>query len=103
MLIYLMVIWNILWIFWIFYENSVHFVFILYIFSVLVSCTKKNLATMFGDLYYSTLNGQPPFERSTRGTVGLRVPGPPTAIAKPSCGPDPGEISGWLAAAPSAP
>jgi hypothetical protein len=41
-----MAIWNILWIFGIFYDHSVHFVFIWYLFPVLVSCTKKNLATL---------------------------------------------------------
>jgi hypothetical protein len=36
MLIYFMAIWNILWIFGIFYDHLVHFVFIWYIFPVLV-------------------------------------------------------------------
>jgi hypothetical protein len=43
---YFMAIWNILQIFGIFYDHSVHFVFIWYIFPVLVSFTKKNLATL---------------------------------------------------------
>jgi hypothetical protein len=43
---YFMAIWNILWIFGIFYDHSLHFVFIWYIFPVLVSRTKKNLATL---------------------------------------------------------
>jgi hypothetical protein len=49
-LIYFKAIWNILWRFGIVYDHLVHFVFILYsfIFPVLVSCTKKNLATLFG-------------------------------------------------------
>jgi hypothetical protein len=38
MLIYFMAIWNNFWIFGIFYDHSVHFVFIWYIFPVLVSC-----------------------------------------------------------------
>jgi hypothetical protein len=47
MLIYFMAIWNILWRFGIFYDHLVHFIFIWYILLVLVSCTKKNLATLF--------------------------------------------------------
>jgi hypothetical protein len=54
-LIYLMTIWNILRTFWdilwpfgIFYDHLVHFVFIWYIFPVLVSFTKTNLATLIG-------------------------------------------------------
>jgi hypothetical protein len=43
-----MSIWNILWTFGKFYDHSVHFVFIWYIFPVLVSCTMKNLATLVG-------------------------------------------------------
>jgi hypothetical protein len=46
MLIYFMAIWNILQTFGIFYDHLVHFVFIWYIFLVLESCTKKNLATL---------------------------------------------------------
>jgi hypothetical protein len=46
MIMYVMAIWNILWRFGIFYDHLVHFVLIWYIFPVLVSCTKKNLATM---------------------------------------------------------
>jgi hypothetical protein len=46
MLIYFRPIWNILWIFGIFYNHWVHFGFIWYIFPVLVSCTQKNLATL---------------------------------------------------------
>jgi hypothetical protein len=41
-----MAIWNILQTFGIFYDHLVHFMFIWDIFPVLVSCTKKNLATM---------------------------------------------------------
>jgi hypothetical protein len=41
-----MAIWNILQTFGIFYDPLVHFAFIWYIFLVLVSCTKKNLATL---------------------------------------------------------
>jgi hypothetical protein len=43
-----MAIWNILRPFGKFYDHLVHFVFIWYIFPVLVSCTKKNLATLVG-------------------------------------------------------
>jgi hypothetical protein len=46
MLIYFMDMWNNLWTFGIFHEHSAHCVFIWYIFPVLVSCTKKNLATL---------------------------------------------------------
>jgi hypothetical protein len=46
MLIYFMAIWYILHPFGIFYDHLVHFVIIWYIFPVLVSCTKKNLATL---------------------------------------------------------
>jgi hypothetical protein len=46
MLIYFMVFWNILLTFWIFYDHWVNLVFIWYIFTVLVSCTNKNLATL---------------------------------------------------------
>jgi hypothetical protein len=47
MSIYFMAIWNILQTFGVFYDHLVvHFVFIWYIFPVLVSCTKKNLATL---------------------------------------------------------
>jgi hypothetical protein len=46
MLIYFMAIWNILQTFGIFYDQLVHFGFIWYIFPVLVSCPKKNLATL---------------------------------------------------------
>jgi hypothetical protein len=46
MLIYFRAIWNILLLFGIFYDHSVHFVFIWYFFPVLVSCTEKNLATL---------------------------------------------------------
>jgi hypothetical protein len=41
-----MVIWNILQTFGIFYDHLVHFVLIWYIFPVLVSCNKKNLAPL---------------------------------------------------------
>jgi hypothetical protein len=47
MLIYFMAIWNILWRFGIIYDHLVHIFFIWYIFPVLVSCNKKNLATLF--------------------------------------------------------
>jgi hypothetical protein len=43
-----MAIWNILRTFGIFYDHLLHFVFIWYIFSVLVSRAKKNLATPGG-------------------------------------------------------
>jgi hypothetical protein len=46
MLIYFRSFWNILWTFGIFYYHLVLFVFIWYIFPVLLSCTKKNLATL---------------------------------------------------------
>jgi hypothetical protein len=46
MLIYFTAIWNILWTFGIFNDHFVQFVLIWYIFLVLVSCTKKNLATL---------------------------------------------------------
>jgi hypothetical protein len=46
MLIYFMAICNISWIFGTFYGHLVHFVFTWYIFPVLLSCTKKNLATL---------------------------------------------------------
>jgi hypothetical protein len=46
---YFMAIWNISWRFGIFYDHLVDFVFIWYIFPVLVSCNKKNLATL---VYY---------------------------------------------------
>jgi hypothetical protein len=45
-LTYFMAIWNILMTLGIFYNHLVHFMFIWYIFPVLVSCTKKNLATL---------------------------------------------------------
>jgi hypothetical protein len=41
-----MAIWNILQAFGKFYDHLLHFVFIWYIFPVLVSCTKKNLAIL---------------------------------------------------------
>jgi hypothetical protein len=46
MLVYFKAIWKILRTFGIFYDYLVHFVFIKYI---LVSCTKKNLATLVSD------------------------------------------------------
>jgi hypothetical protein len=46
MLIYFMTIRNTLQTFAIFYDHLVHFVIIWYIFPILVSCTKKNLATL---------------------------------------------------------
>jgi hypothetical protein len=46
MLINFMAIWNILRTFEIFYDYLVHFVFVWYSFPALVSCTKKNLATL---------------------------------------------------------
>jgi hypothetical protein len=48
MLIYFMVIWNILRAFGMVNYCLVHFMFIWYIFPVLVSCTKKNLASLVG-------------------------------------------------------
>jgi hypothetical protein len=47
-----MSILNILWTFGIFYEHLVHFVVIWYIFPVLVSCTKKNLAALRDAVIY---------------------------------------------------
>jgi hypothetical protein len=41
-----MAIWNVLWIYGILCDQLFHFVFIWYIFPVLVSRTKKNLATL---------------------------------------------------------
>jgi hypothetical protein len=41
-----MATWNILWRFRVFYDHLLHFVFIWYIFPVLLSCTKKNLANL---------------------------------------------------------
>jgi hypothetical protein len=47
MFLYFMAIWSILRTFGIFYDHLVHFVFIWYTYiPVLVSCTKKNLATL---------------------------------------------------------
>jgi hypothetical protein len=46
-LLYFMAIWNVLRIYGISYDHLVHFVSIWYIFPVLVSCTKKHLATLF--------------------------------------------------------
>jgi hypothetical protein len=46
MLIHLMAIWNTLRTWGIFYDHLVHFVFLWCIFKVLVSSTKKNLATL---------------------------------------------------------
>jgi hypothetical protein len=46
MLLCFMAIWNILCLFGIFYDHLVHIVFIWYICPVLVSCTKKSLATL---------------------------------------------------------
>jgi hypothetical protein len=46
MLIYFMAIWNILQTFGIFYDHLVYFEFIWSIFPLLVSCNKKNLATL---------------------------------------------------------
>jgi hypothetical protein len=46
MLVYFMAIWSILWLFGISYDHLVHFMVIWYFFSVLVSCNKKNLATL---------------------------------------------------------
>jgi hypothetical protein len=50
-----MAIWNILWIFGIFYAHLVRIVFIWYIFQVLVPCTKKNLANLHLGTTLSTL------------------------------------------------
>jgi hypothetical protein len=50
-----MAIWNILRTLGIFYDHLVHFMLIWYIFTVLVSCTKKNLATLPQD-HFSDLN-----------------------------------------------
>jgi hypothetical protein len=46
MLVYFMDTWSILRSFVIFYRHLVELMVILYIFSVLVFCTKKNLATL---------------------------------------------------------
>jgi hypothetical protein len=46
MLIYFKAIWNILQTFGLFYDHLIYFAFIWYIFPVLVSFTKKNLATL---------------------------------------------------------
>jgi hypothetical protein len=46
MFICVMAIWNILRTVWKFFDHLVHSVFIWYIFPVLASCTKKNLATL---------------------------------------------------------
>jgi hypothetical protein len=46
MLIYFMAVWNILQTFGILSDRLVHLVLIWYIFPVLVSCIKKNLATL---------------------------------------------------------
>jgi hypothetical protein len=45
-------IWNILLTFGIFYDHLEHFVVIWYIFPVLVSCTKENLATLQPDMAF---------------------------------------------------
>jgi hypothetical protein len=45
-LVYFMVIWYIMWLFGIFYGHLVYYVVIWSIFSVLVCCSKKNLATL---------------------------------------------------------
>jgi hypothetical protein len=51
-----MAIWDILLPFGTFCVHLVHFVFIWYIFPVLVSCTKKNLATLvYSDLLHFRL------------------------------------------------
>jgi hypothetical protein len=47
MLTYFMAIWKILWTCGIFYDHLAHCVFIWYIFLVSVSCTNKNLATLW--------------------------------------------------------
>jgi hypothetical protein len=44
-------IWNILRTSVLFYDHLVHFVFMWYIFSVLVRCNKKNLATLVSLLF----------------------------------------------------
>jgi hypothetical protein len=53
MLIYFMALWNILQTFGIFSDHLVHFMLIWYIFPVLISCTKKNLATLVTDVFIS--------------------------------------------------
>jgi hypothetical protein len=45
-LVYFVAIWHILWSFGIFYGHLAYFVAIWYIFTVLVCCIKKNLATL---------------------------------------------------------
>jgi nitrogen fixation/metabolism regulation signal transduction histidine kinase len=52
MLVYFVAIWNFLWWFGIVYDHLVHFVSIWYVFPVLVSCTKKNLATLTKNVKY---------------------------------------------------
>jgi hypothetical protein len=42
---------NILQTFGIFYDRLVHFLFFWYMFPVLVSCTKKNMATLVGPTF----------------------------------------------------
>jgi hypothetical protein len=49
MLIYFMAVWNILWTFGKYCDHLVHFLFIVYIFPVLGSRTKKNLAPLVCD------------------------------------------------------
>jgi hypothetical protein len=51
LLVYLMALWYISWPFGIFLGHVVYFVAIWYIFSVLVSCTKKNLASRYKQKY----------------------------------------------------
>jgi hypothetical protein len=53
MLIYFTAICNILRTHGIFFDHLIYFVFIRYIFPVLVSCTKKNLATLINGMKLS--------------------------------------------------
>jgi hypothetical protein len=66
MLIYLMVIWNTLRIFGIFYDHSVHFVFkgIVHFIPVLVWCTKRNLAALAQNTTMQTISNQFVFHSS---------------------------------------
>jgi hypothetical protein len=54
-LVYFKTIWPVLLLFEIFYGHSVYYVVIWYIFSVLVFCTWKNLATLLESLPAHTL------------------------------------------------
>jgi hypothetical protein len=55
LLMYFIAVWNICQTFGIFFDHLVHFVFIWYIFPVLASCTKKNLATLICNIAKNVL------------------------------------------------